>query len=121
VGSIKVVIDIGETGRITGWKSFEEHPPKALMSLARRTVAMLQAGTFALKPGAVTGGRQTLQVSAVASDEAPPEGKTISLAHDWNGTVGKAAFTQATGRHVKVTVRVIRVEVFAPVEAPASP
>lgn len=118
VGSIKIAIDVEENGHIGGWKSLDEDPPKALQSLARRTVASLRAGTFALRSGAVTGGRQTLQISAIASDVEPPDGKTIKLAQDWTGDVGKAAFTQPSGRHIEVKIKVIRVEVFG---APASP
>jgi hypothetical protein len=110
-----VVIEIDGTGHIAGWKPEGAAPPaKHLENLVKRTVALLQSGTFAVQSGAVTAGKQTIEISAVLSDTAAAEeGAADSLAWRFEGGKGAASFTQASGRHVEITLRVIRTEVTA--------
>lgn len=114
-GSIRVVLDIDENGRIAGWTPVEKSPPKHLKSLAANTVFMLKSGVFALRSGGVTAGRQTVEVSATVgmSDKPVTSGGLIELSHAFENGVGKASFVQATGREVTFRVRVIRIEVTA--------
>jgi hypothetical protein len=75
------------------------------MRLLRRTMVMLEAGTFAVRGGEVSEGTEILELRATISDAADP---SDLLASDVEH--GKAAFTQPTGRHVDVTVKVLRIE-----------
>ncbi len=116
-GTARVVIEIDGTGHIAGWKPEGEVPARAIENLVKRTVALLRSGTFAVQSGAVTAGRQTIEISAVVSDAAAPEeGAADSLAWRFQDGRGAASFTQSSGRHVEVTLRVIKTEV-----SPAAP
>jgi hypothetical protein len=81
----------------------------------RRTLPLLQAGTFAVRDGAVGEGTEILELHAVvsevpvAADDPGPIGRG-GLSFEYARGRGKAAFTQANGRHVEVTVKVLRVE-----------
>jgi hypothetical protein len=113
-GTFRLVVDIDESGKLSGWKPVEQGAPKQLLSLGRRTFAMLQSGTFALRGGTVSAGRQTIEVRATVgnSDKAAPAGGEIYLAHgvQADGTWW-ASFIQPGGREVKFIVRVVRIEV----------
>ena len=111
-GSARIVVEIDEAGHITGWKPEGAGPSQPLENLVKRTVALLRSGTFAVRGGAVTAGRQTIEISAVVSDAAAPEeGAVDSLAWRFEEGRGAASFTQASGRHVAITLRVVRTEV----------
>jgi hypothetical protein len=114
-GTFRIAIDIDENGRPKSFTPLEKNPPKQLRNLAKRTFDLLQFGTFALRPGAVTAGRQTVEVSATVgmSDKPPTSGGLIELSHHFEGGVGRAHFVQSTGREVTFRVRVIRIEVTA--------
>ena len=106
-GSIEVAITIDEAGHITGYKALASDPPKQLAALVKRTIALLDAGTFALK-GDVGAGVEVLRIQARVSDlEAEEAGGVAALSFG----EGQAAFTQESGRHVEVTLRVVKVDV----------
>ncbi len=107
VGAIEVAITVDESGRITGYKSLDRDPPKQLLALVKRTISLIDSGTFELK-GSVGAGVEVLRIQAVVSDVAADvEGGATALSFG----EGKAAFTQERGRHVEVTLRVVKVEV----------
>ena len=111
-GSVRIIVEIDETGHIAGWKPEGSGPSAHLGNLVKRTIALLRSGTFAVRGGAVTAGRQTLELGAVVSDAAAPEeGAADSLAWRFEDGRGAASFTQASGRHVEISLRVIRTEV----------
>ncbi len=113
-GSIEIAVMIGEDGKITGIEPLAQNPPSHLVNAAKRTVALLRGGIFALQGGSVTAGKQILRLSAELSDEAPPEDPSragaFGLASRWEGKRGVASFTQTSGRHVEITVEFLRVE-----------
>ncbi len=105
-GSIEVAITVDESGHITGYKPRDHDPPKQLVALVKRTLSLLDAGTFALK-GSTSAGVEVLRIQAGVSDVAADEaGGATALSFG----EGKAAFTQDSGRHVEVTLRVVKVE-----------
>ena len=105
-GSIEVAITVDESGRITGFRSLDRDPPKQMLALVKRTIALIDSGTFELK-GSVGAGVEILRIQAGVSDVATDvEGGATSLSFG----EGKAAFTQEGGRHVEVTLRVVKVE-----------
>ncbi|WP_437679442.1 hypothetical protein [Sorangium sp. So ce131] len=112
-GKARFVIDIDEAGHIASWRPEGEEPPaRHLGNLAKRTIALLGGGTFAVSRGAVTSGRQTLEVSAVihaGADE--PTDAPADLAWRFEGSRGEASFAQPGGRQVDVVVQVVRTEV----------
>jgi hypothetical protein len=114
-GTFRIAIDIDENGRPKSFTPLEKNPPKQLRNLAKRTFDLLQSGTFALRAGAVTAGRQTVEVSAsvAMTDKPATTGGLIELGHRFENGIGRAHFVQSTGREVRLQVRVIRVEVTA--------
>jgi outer membrane biosynthesis protein TonB len=111
-GRIEVAIEIDETGHITGFKPAEDDPPKHLLALVKRTIALLEAGTFALRGGSVSRGTEVLRIQASMRDVGVDDGEAggaagLSFAYDRGK--GKAGFTQAGGRHVDVSVEVVKV------------
>lgn len=113
VGTIRVILEIGADGRLLSWKAVEENPPKALQNMAKRTYAMLSGGMFTLRPGGLSAGRQTVQVSAEVgmSDKAPAEGGQIELSQHYENGVGRSSFIQPSRREVSFQVKVLKVEV----------
>src|SRR5262249_3075921 len=69
-GTRRVELHVDAEGHITGAEPLGDNPPKQLVSILRRTVPMLSAGTFAVRGGTVSAGTQTLELKAVVSDEA---------------------------------------------------
>lgn len=116
VGTIRVMLEIGADGRLLSWKALDENAPKALQNMAKRSYAMLQSGIFSLKPGGLSAGRQTLQVSALVgmTDKPLPEGGQIELSQHFEKGEGSSSFVQASGREVKFKVKVLKVEVLEP-------
>ena len=106
-GAIEIAISIDETGHITGYKPLASDPPKQLLALVKRTIALLDAGTFALK-GNVGAGVEVLRIHAGVCDRDAAEAGGVA-AHSFGE--GKAAFTPESGRHVEVTLRVVKVDV----------
>jgi hypothetical protein len=113
-GTIEITIDIDETGHITGWRPVDASPPKQLVSMVRRTMVLLESGTFSLKSGSIARGVQVLKLRARVSeadpdtDDAPAGG--VRLQFTYEGGRGTAAFTQLS-RRVEVSVQVVRVEI----------
>ncbi|WP_437328452.1 hypothetical protein [Sorangium sp. So ce381] len=114
-GKARFVIDIDDAGHIATWRPEPggEEPARHLSNLAKRTIALLGAGTFAVARGAVTAGKQTLEVSAVVrvGEGAGETGAPADLAWRFEGGRGKASFVQPGGRLVEVVVQVVRTEV----------
>jgi outer membrane biosynthesis protein TonB len=106
-GALEIAITVDETGHITGYRPLASDPPKQLVALVKRTIALLDAGTFALK-GNVSAGVEVLRIHAGVSDREAAEAGGIA---ELSFGEGKAAFTQDSGRHVEVTVRVVKVDV----------
>jgi outer membrane biosynthesis protein TonB len=109
-GSLRVELHVGGDGHLASAEPVDENGPKALVNVLRRTVPLLQAGTFAVRGGAVTAGVETLEIKATVSDDAGGESATGGrdhLAFSYSGGHGKASFTQTGGRRVDVSVRVV--------------
>ncbi|WP_437298727.1 hypothetical protein [Sorangium sp. So ce426] len=113
-GKARFVIDIDDAGHIATWRPEPggEEPARHLSNLAKRTIALLGGGTFAVARGAVTAGKQTLEVSAVVrvGEGAGETGAPADLAWRFEGGRGKASFVQPGGRLVEVVVQVVRTE-----------
>jgi len=108
---LEIAIRVDDTGHIRSAEPRGVDPPRALVNVLRRTVALLEAGTFAVRPGGVGEGTEIIELRARISDtEATAEGIPSGLANEYAGGRGKAWFTQTTGRHVEVFVRVAKVE-----------
>ncbi|MEP7125913.1 MAG: hypothetical protein ABJE95_33585 [Byssovorax sp.] len=113
-GAIEVALSVDESGRVTGFRSLDRDPPKQLLALVKRTIALIDSGTFELK-GSIGAGVEVLRIQASVSDlTADVAGGMVALS---NGD-GKAAFTQEGGRHVEVTLRVLKIETQTPAATP---
>ncbi|MGK3996112.1 hypothetical protein [Sorangium sp. So ce1024] len=113
-GKARIVIDVDDAGHIASWRPEGEEPlARHLGNLAKRTIALLGRGTFAVARGSVTAGKQTLEVRAVirAGAEDGATGAPADLAWRFEGGRGKASFAQPGGRLVEVVVEVVRTEV----------
>lgn len=113
-GSIDVVVNISDEGRITGFEPMTKDPPRHLTNAVKRTLALLQGGIFAIAGGSVTAGQQVLRLSVELSDTTVSEedasgAAAFGLASRWEGKKGVASFTQMSGRHVEITVEFVRV------------
>ena len=109
-GTFEVAILVDDDGRITGWEPLKPNPPAHLASVVRRTLGLMRGGTFALRDGAVSSGRQILRLSAEVSDVAVGTDPFELGRGDWDGRKGVAYFTQTSGRHVEIKVELVRVE-----------
>jgi len=109
-GKLTAVIHVDEGGHVSSAEPRGLDPPKPLVSLLRRTVPLLEAGTFAIRGGEVAAGDEVLEIRATVGEaaEGAGAGSPVSLSHD--AEKGTAAFTQANGRHVEVAVRVVRID-----------
>lgn len=110
-GKLEVVVHIDESGHITGAEPRGAVQPRALVNILRRTIPLLQAGTFAVREGATAAGDEILELSATVSDASDASGAPNQLAFEYARGKGKARFTQSSGRHVEVGVRVVRIEI----------
>ena len=113
-GKLEVVVHIDESGHISGAEPRGAVQPRALVNILRRTIPLLQAGTFAVREGATAAGDEILELSATvsdASDASDASGAPNQLAFEYARGKGKARFTQSSGRHVEVGVRVVRIEI----------
>ncbi|MEO7328446.1 MAG: hypothetical protein ABI193_07710 [Minicystis sp.] len=111
-GSIDVTLEIDETGHITGMKAPEGDPPRQLLTLVKRTLILLEAGTFAIRSGAVSAGTEVLRVHVTLRDGEPGSDgdRATGLSFAYERGQGTATFTQASGRRVEVSVKVIKAE-----------
>jgi hypothetical protein len=108
-GRITIRVTLDERGKITGWEPDGGAPPPArLVATVKRTLAMLEAGTFALAKGEVGEGVAVLEIRATVEDAAPSgeEGaaSAMRLEQHWQSGRGTAAFTQASGRRVAFVI-----------------
>jgi outer membrane biosynthesis protein TonB len=104
-GKLEVEIHVDESGHITRAEPRGENRPQALVQLLRRTLPLIDSGTFAVRKGQVSEGTEILTIRATVSQV---EGAKDELGHD--ARYEFAEFTQPTGRHVEVTVKVLRVD-----------
>ncbi|MEZ4314578.1 MAG: hypothetical protein R3F14_41720 [Polyangiaceae bacterium] len=110
-GTLRAVLTVDAEGHLASAEPVGENPPKHLVNVLRRTLPMLKAGTFAVKNGAVTAGTQTLELTAVVSDEpADDSGAQDNLSFTYEGGSGKASFTQTGGRKVDISVKLVSVK-----------
>jgi hypothetical protein len=103
---LEVEIHVDESGRITRAEPRGEKRPPALVQCLRRTIPLIDSGTFAVRKGEVTEGTEILALRATVTEA--PDAKE-ELGHD--PSYEKAWFEpKLTGRRVEVTVKVLRVE-----------
>jgi hypothetical protein len=107
-GSVEVAVAVDESGHVTGAEPRGVDPPKVLVGLVRRTLPLLQAGTFAIQGGAVGAGVQIVKIGAAVREVGPDEPN--GLAFEYERGRGKASFSRGSGRRVEVSVRMLRVE-----------
>jgi len=112
-GTLRVELRVNAEGHLTSAEPSGDNRPTALVNVVRRTVPLLQAGTFAVRGGAVTAGSQTIEIKAVVAEAGgdAESGGRENLAFSYEGGRGMASFTQAGGRRVKLSVRVVKSEV----------
>jgi hypothetical protein len=113
-GTLVAELRVNAEGHLGSMEPMGKDPPKALVNVLRRTLPLLQAGTFAVQGGTVQAGTQTIELKATVTDEGAGDeatGARDNLAFSYGGGHGKASFTQSGGRRVDISVRVIKVEV----------
>jgi len=101
-GKLEVEVHIDGIGHITVARPRGAAPPRALVSLVSRTIVLIQASTFTARDTTVI-----LELHASVR-EAAANGTDDQDAVDT--ARGTSSFTQASGRHVQVRVKVLRVE-----------
>ena len=105
-GKLEVAVHLDGSGHVTSAEPHGAAPPRALVSLVRRTILLIQASTFAARDATVV-----LELRASVR-EAAADGTDDQDAVDAAG--GTASFTQGGraggGRHVKVMVKLVRTE-----------
>jgi outer membrane biosynthesis protein TonB len=106
VGNVIVRIRLDEEGHVADWEPRSASPPAQLLRALKRTVAMLGAGTFRVRDAAGAG-VDAFRLRAHVSDEPAPTG-AIALEQTWAGGHGEAAFTQASGRRIRVVIDRVR-------------
>jgi outer membrane biosynthesis protein TonB len=108
-GTARVVIEIDAEGHVAGWKPEKGSVPPHFESLVKRTLALLRSGTFAVQGSTVSAGAQVIEISATLGEAtAAAEGSAMDLAWRFEDGRGTASFTQASGRRVEVTLRVVK-------------
>lgn len=114
-GTLVAELRVGADGHLGSMEPMGKDAPKALVNVLRRTLPLLQSGIFAVRGGAVSAGIETIELKATVSDEpgsdATEGGGKDNLAFSYGAGRGKASFTQAGGRKVDISVRVLKVEV----------
>lgn len=110
-GTLEAAVHVDADGHITSAEPRGAVQPKALLNVLRRTIPMLQAGTFAVREGGTGEGTEILELGARVSEaESADDGSPNQLAFEYGRGRGKARFTQSSGRRVEISVRVIRIE-----------
>jgi len=126
---VEVQLVINAEGRIGAAKLLQDVPlPKEMAKpfarLLKRTMALLQSGTFALSHGGGGRGRETLRIQITLSDGQPsadPNAKPLdleSMGHEPPSLKrrGSGYFTLKSGRHFRATISIV-----ASQPAPTSP
>jgi hypothetical protein len=110
-GVLEVAITVDDAGHITGFTPLSDDAPQHLVALVKRTLKLLGAGTSAIRSGSVSAGTEVLRISASLRDmdESEMKATPLSFGYDRGKGKGKAGFTQPGGRHVNVSVEVVRV------------
>lgn len=111
-GKLEVAVHIDGDGHIASAEPRGTVQPKALVNVLRRTLPLLQAGTFAVRDGATSEGTEILELAATVRDASADEDPSApsQLAFEYARGRGKARFTQSSGRHVEIAVRVVKIE-----------
>jgi len=112
-GTARVVIEIDAEGHVAGWTPEKGSVAPHFEGLMRRTLALLRSGTFAVQGTTVSAGVQVIEISATVGEAAaaPESGGAIDLAWRFEEGRGTASFSQAGGRRVEITLRVVRAQV----------
>jgi hypothetical protein len=114
-GSARVVIDVGEDGRITlVERDGAQTLPPPLERMLKRTLLLLRAGRFALSRRGSGAGRESFEIEVTLSQIPPPEGDWDDPGHTASigftppkpGRPGRAYFVHGSGRRfdAKVTL-----------------
>ncbi|AKT42305.1 uncharacterized protein CMC5_065280 [Chondromyces crocatus] len=104
-GIARIVVEIDGEGHVAGWKpEGTSTVPAPLAGLARRTLALLRAGVFAMRGSEVVAGSQTLEISAEVLEGAAGD----DLAWKFEDGQGRASFIPTEGRRIDVRLRVLR-------------
>src|SRR5205814_124493 len=67
-GKMEIAVHVDGSGHIASAEPRGHDPPKALVSLVRRTMVLLEAGTFAVRAGAVSEGTEIIELRASIRD-----------------------------------------------------
>ena len=112
LGVLEIAVSVDEAGHVEDAVPLSAAPPEVLVGLVKRTLILLRGGVFHLKKGEASAGRQVLRLRAEVSDVdgTSVQGGTIDLEFKYQAGRGKAAFTRPGGRHVEVSVTLVRVE-----------
>jgi hypothetical protein len=108
-GKLEIEVRIDAQGHMLSAEPRGTSRPEALLHVLRRTVPLLQAGTFAAREGATTAGTEILEITARVRD-AEGEAAPDQLAFEYGRGKGKARFSTAGGRQVEITLRVVKTE-----------
>ncbi len=116
VGVVDVVITVDDDGKITASSlEDEKRVPDSLQRLVKRTLALLQAGRFALSKSDARAGSETLRIAVTLSSGEPEEDyddprHTVSLGFDPPSSTkpGRAYFVHASGRHFDARVTIVK-------------
>jgi hypothetical protein len=108
-GKLEIEVHIDAEGHLQSAEPRGTARPQALLNVLRRTVPLLQAGTFAVREGGTSAGTEILEIAARVRDtegEAAPD----QLAFEYGRGKGKARFAAASGRQVEIALRVVKIE-----------
>lgn len=112
LGPIDVEIEVDADGHVEEPRILTKNPPAQLRELLRRTVAGLGRNVFVLRGGDVAPGSQLLRIGATVTQETDDvQGGDSKVGFTFARGKGKAPFAQPGGRHVVVSVEIVRVTV----------
>lgn len=108
-GKLEIEVHIDAEGHMRSAEPRGTSRPEALLHVLRRTVPLLQAGTFAVREGATAEGTEILEIAARVRD-AEGEAAPDQLAFEYGRGKGRARFATASGRQVEIALRVVKIE-----------